>query len=85
MLLRLLTALTKEGASFDEIAQTIRHDVALCAKVLDVAYPAYAHSPRRLLSIEQVLAEVGFDALKTLVFSTAVNQVFHQPSEAAEN
>ena len=85
VLLRLLTALTKEGANFDEVAQTIRHDVALCAKVLDVAYPTYALSPRRLLSIEQVLADVGFDALKTLVFSTAVNQVFHQPSEAAEN
>ena len=59
VLLRLLTALTKEGANFDEVAQTIRHDVALCAKVLDVAYPTYALSPRRLLSIEQVLADVG--------------------------
>ncbi len=84
VLLRLLGSLTKEGISFDEIAQTIRHDVALCAKVLDIAYPAYARAPRRLLSLEQALADVGFDALRTLVFSAAVNQVFHQPSEAAE-
>lgn len=84
VLLRLLGSLTKEGISFDEIAQTVRHDVALCAKVLDVAYPTYARAPRRLLSLEQALADVGFDALRTLVFSAAVNQVFHQPSEAAE-
>ncbi len=85
ILLRLLSSLTKDGITFDEIAQIVRHDVALCAKVLDIAYPAYARAPRRLLSLEQALADVGFDALKTLVFSTAVNQVFHQPSEAAEN
>jgi HD-like signal output (HDOD) protein len=85
VLLRLLGSLTKEGITFDEIAQTVRHDAALCAKVLDIAYPAYARMPRRLLSLEQALADVGLDALKTLVFSTAVNQVFHQPSEAAEN
>ena len=85
VLLRLMSSLTKDGITFDEIAQIIRHDVALCAKVLDLAYPAYARAPRRLLSLEQVLADVGFDALKTLVFSAAVNQVFHQPVEAAEN
>ena len=85
VLLRLLGSLTKEGVTFDEIAQTVRHDVALCAKVLDIAYPAFAKTPRRLLSLEQALADVGLDALKTLVFSTAVNQVFHQPSEMAEN
>ena len=84
VLLRLLGSLNKDGISFDEIAQTVRHDVALCAKVLDIAYPAYARAPRRLLSLEQALADVGFDALRTLVFSTAVNQVFHQPAEAAE-
>jgi signal transduction histidine kinase/HD-like signal output (HDOD) protein len=84
VLLRLLGSLTKEGISFDEIAQTVRHDVALCAKVLDLAYPAYARAPRRLLSLEQALADVGLDALRTLVFSAAVNQVFHQPAETAE-
>ena len=85
VLLRLLSSLTKEGTTFDEIAQIIRHDVALCAKVLDIAYPAYVRAPRRLFSLEQALADVGIDALKTLVFSTAVNQVFHQPAETAEN
>ena len=85
VLLRLLSSLTKEGITFDEIAQIVRHDVALCAKVLDIAYPAYVRAPRRLFSLEQALADVGIDALKTLVFSTAVNQVFHQPAEAAEN
>lgn len=85
VLLRLLGLLTKEGITFHEIAQTVRHDVALCAKVLDIAYPAFAKTPRRLLSLEQALADVGLDALKTLVFSTAVNQVFHQPAEMAEN
>ncbi len=84
VLLRLLGLLTKDGISFDEIAQTVRHDVALCAKVLDIAYPSYVRAPRRLLSLEQALADVGFDALKTLVFNAAVNQVFHQPAEAAE-
>ncbi len=85
VLLRLLSSLTKEGTTFDEIAQIIRHDVALCAKVLDIAYPAYVPAPRRLFSLEQALADVGIDALKTLVFSTAVNQVFHQPAATAEN
>lgn len=85
VLLRLLGSLTKEGITFDEIAQTVRHDVALCAKMVDIAYPAFVKTPRRLLSLEQVLADVGLDALKTLVFSTAVNQVFHQPAETAEN
>ena len=85
VLLRLLSSLTKEGTTFDEIAQIIRHDVALCAKVLDIAYPAYVRAPRRLFSLEQALADVGIDALKTLVFSTAVNQVFHQPAATAEN
>lgn len=85
VLLRLLSSLTKEGTTFDEIAQIIRHDVALCAKVLDIAYPAYVRAPRRLFSLEQALADVGVDALKTLVFSTAVNQVFHQPAATAEN
>ncbi len=85
VLLRLLSSLTKEGTTFDEIAHIIRDDVALCAKVLDIAYPAYVRAPRRLFSLEQALADVGIDALKTLVFSTAVNQVFHQPAETAEN
>ena len=85
VLLRLLSSLTKEGTTFDEIAQIIRDDVALCAKVLDIAYPAYVRAPRRLVSLQQALADVGVDALKTLVFSTAVNQVFHQPAETAEN
>jgi signal transduction histidine kinase/HD-like signal output (HDOD) protein len=85
VLLRLLSSLTKEGVTFDEIAQVIRHDVALCAKVLDIAYPAYVPAPRRLFSLDQALADVGIDALKTLVFSTSVNQVFHQPAETAES
>jgi signal transduction histidine kinase/HD-like signal output (HDOD) protein len=85
VLLRLLGLLAKDDITFDEIAQTVRHDSALCAKVLDIAYPAYSHTPRRLLSLEQALADVGLDALKTLVFCTAVNQIFHQPAKAAEN
>ena len=84
VLLRLLSSLTKDGITFDELARIVRHDVALCAKVLDIAYPAYVRAARRLHSLEQALADVGLDALKTLVFSAAVNQVFHQPSEAAE-
>ncbi len=85
VLLRLLGLLAKDDITFDEIAQTVRHDSALCAKVLDIAYPAYSHTPRRLLSLEQALADVGLDALKTLVLCTAVNQIFHQPAKAAEN
>ncbi len=52
---------------------------------MDIAYPAYVPAPRRLFSREQALADVGIDALKTLIFSTAVNQVFHQPAATAEN
>jgi signal transduction histidine kinase/HD-like signal output (HDOD) protein len=84
-LLRLLGSLSRENPDFTELGRIMRHDPALCARVLDVTYPAYSIAPRRLLSLEQVLADLGVDALKTMVFSTAVNQVFHHPSAPAEN
>jgi signal transduction histidine kinase/HD-like signal output (HDOD) protein len=83
-LLQLLNLLVRDGTTFAEIADVLRYDPGLCVKALDLAYPAYSNNPRRLLSLEQVLADVGIDALKTLAFSTAVNQVFHRPGEAAQ-
>jgi signal transduction histidine kinase len=83
VLLQLLQSLTREGVSPKEIAEILRNDPALCVKTLDLAYPSYS-DPRRISSLEHVVTEVSIDTLKTLVFTSAVNQVFHRAGEPSQ-
>lgn len=84
VLLQLLQRFTRDGAHYPEIGELLRHDPALCAKVLELAYPSFSVNPRRFVSLEHTLTEVGIDTLKTMVYSAAVNQVFHRAGEPSQ-
>ncbi len=87
VLLHLLAVLGRPGNNpeYEEIAAIMRNDPPLCARALDLAYPAHITNPKRLASLAEVLSEIGLDSLKTLVHATAVNQVFYRAGETAQS
>lgn len=67
--LRLLETVKRERFSYSEVADVIRHDPALTARVLRVVNSAYYSLPEQICDIERALVVMGVNTVKNIAFS----------------
>ncbi len=78
VLLQLVEACHKIDASFDELADIIQKDAAICSKVISVANsPAYKQW-NNIDSLNRLLVVLGIGPIKSIAITSAVHQFFSQ-------
>ena len=72
----LIATLSDEDASVDEVADLIARDPALSAKLLRLANSAQFGLPRGISSIEDAMAMVGMNKVRTLALGACLSEAF---------
>jgi len=67
---RLVAALAREDVTAAEVASLVREDIALGAKILQVANSSFFRLSRKISSIEEAVTYLGFGTVKHLVLAT---------------
>lgn len=71
---QLMSALANEKSSIDEVANILKQDVAICAKVLQVVNSAFFRLPRSIGKIEEAVRYLGLTTVKHIALAV---EVFH--------
>jgi len=79
--IRILEAVKKNDASFDELAQIILSDPSLAAKALKVANSSFYGLPQRVDSLKKALAILGLTAMKNIALSFVIATELRSQSE----
>ncbi|SNT36056.1 HD-like signal output (HDOD) domain, no enzymatic activity [Noviherbaspirillum humi] len=81
-LIKLMQACADDDVGMKELGQLVAQDAALAARVLQVASsPAYHHGGHPA-GIDQALATMGLDMVRTLLLTQSVYQTFQDPGGA---
>jgi putative nucleotidyltransferase with HDIG domain len=73
---RICNMVTKSKTSLDEIENALSMDAVLAAKTLQIANSPFFSRGRKTESISHALALIGFDALRVIVLSAAIYDVY---------
>ncbi len=76
VLLKFLDASYVETVPFDQLAELIKKDVALSAKIISIVSSGYYGGQGKDLTFEKVLVLLGMNTLKTLAITASVQQFF---------
>lgn len=71
---RLLPLMDSEDTCADDVAAILRQDMAMCAKVLQMANSAFFRLPRRISGIEEAVSYLGFNTIRRVVLTA---ELFH--------
>ena len=82
ILLKLLEHCQNDDAGMAELADLIAKDPGIASKILSVANSSAYHRSGQKVGLEQSLASIGTDMVKTLVISESVFQIFNNFSQA---
>lgn len=74
--LRILEAVKKDDASFEELARIILVDPALTAKILKVANSSFYSMPNKINTIEKALSVLGMNVTKNIALSFVIAKEF---------
>ncbi|WP_180279227.1 HDOD domain-containing protein [Massilia psychrophila] len=77
ILIKLIEHLQADDLGMPELAALISNDAGMTSKILAVANSSAYHRASRAICLEQSLAALGTDMIKTLVISEAVFQTFN--------
>ena len=83
ILLKLLEHCQNDDAGMSVLAELIAKDPGIASKILTVANSSAYHRTGLKVGLEQSLAAIGTDMVKTLVISESVFQIFNNFSHAA--
>ena len=78
---RILEAIKKDKASFEELARIISSDPALAAKILMVANSSFYNIPRKIDSIPKALTVLGTNTVKNIALSFVIAKGLRGPCE----
>jgi HD-like signal output (HDOD) protein/signal transduction histidine kinase len=78
VLLRILDAIHSERADYQQIADIVRHDTAMAARLLGVANSSYYGRAKGCQTIERALLFLGTDTVKTIVITASIKQFFNR-------
>ncbi len=78
VLLRILDAIHSEHADYQHIADIVRHDTAMTARLLDIANSSYYGRAKGCQTIERALLVLGTDTVKTIVITASIKQFFNR-------
>jgi HD-like signal output (HDOD) protein len=67
---QLVAALAKEDVTAADVGALVRQDIALGAKLLQIANSSFFRLSRKISSIEEAVTYLGFDTIKHLVLAT---------------
>lgn len=76
VLLHILDVMQGDDMSFSQLAEHIRQDSAISARLLAIANSTSNATGARPLTIERALLVLGIDTIKTVVITTAIRQYF---------
>jgi HD-like signal output (HDOD) protein len=76
-------ALTDPDVSLREVARLVEQDMAMCAKVLQLANSGFFGLPARVTNLQTAIGLLGTNMLKNLVLSVEVFRPFEQARGAA--
>jgi signal transduction histidine kinase/HD-like signal output (HDOD) protein len=76
VLVPLIEQCNSDEINMADVAELVRKDVALTARMLGLAHGDANHRSSQPLSVEQALLSLGSDTVKTLLISESVTQVF---------
>lgn len=68
--------INRSDSNVKDLKELIQIDPPLSAKILKVANSAYYASPRTISEIDQAIIWIGFDALKEIVLTQKVGEIF---------
>ena len=78
VLVCLLDLCHREEVAFGDIADIIRRDAGMSAKIMSVASSASQHGRARPASLDQCLTVLGMSAIKMIVINESILQVFRR-------
>ncbi len=78
VVLELLSSLDQEDTNTHVLAEKVSHDQALSAKTLRLANSSFYGMPSKVTTIQQAIAILGFNSVRTLVTAAAVIGNFSQ-------
>lgn len=73
-------ALSDDNASAAQVAAILREDPAISAKVLKLTNSAFYGLPREIETVKQAVVIIGMEAVRNLVLSASVLDMFHADS-----
>ena len=73
-------ALSEEDASAAQVAAILQEDPAISAKVLRLTNSAFYGLPREIETVKQAVVIIGMEAVRNLVLSASVLDMFHGDS-----
>lgn len=76
VLLQILDAIHSDDADYQRIAEIIRQDAAIAARIIAVANSSYFGRPKQCETIERALLYLGTDTVKTIVITASIKQFF---------
>lgn len=83
--LKILEAVRQEENSFDDLAQIVRSDPSLCARVLRVANSSLYGLTQPVDSLAQATGLIGTDSLKNIALSFVIVQEFQDAPQGSFN
>ena len=72
----LIDSLGKEDANIDNVVDNLSHDPNLSARVLRIANSSFYGASRKVGAIDDAIAMIGLNALRTLVIASGVSSAF---------
>jgi len=76
VLVRILDAIRCDNTDYQSIAEIIRQDGGVTAKLISVANSSFYGRPKSCESIERALLFLGTDVVKTIAITTSIKQFF---------
>jgi putative nucleotidyltransferase with HDIG domain len=79
LVVELLTALSDEQVSAEQLAHSLSQDPALSAKTLRLANSSFYGMPRQISSIQEALPILGRRTIRTVVMAAGITGAFKEP------
>ncbi len=72
----LVRTMEDDSVDLSDLADTVKHDPTLSARVLRMANSAYYGATRKIGAIEDAVTRIGLNALRTLVIASGMTSTF---------
>ncbi len=84
VLVRLLDLCNRDDVNLSDLADVVRRDAGITAKVITVASSASQYNRNRPVSLDHCLTLLGISTIKTIVINESVLQVFRRFTRALD-
>ncbi len=83
--IKISTTVNREDANLSQLSKILLNDPVLCAKLIKYANSGLYAGKAKVMAISDALSRLGMKAIKSIVTSYAVAEVFKAPSPALQH